>query len=201
MADDTADQDKQALLVLHGRVLLGHAEARDAIARILFARGRRIVRLKIHQVDRDVIDQAVIDAVMWYLAHPGRYDRSRSNLLSFISHSAMQNVIDHVRRERSRIRYEDTAGRAAEIVLSPEDPLIPSEWVDKRRLLLKAARSLEDGHFIAAWLDGARTSILANIIHASQLTPDDQKKVVNRVKERIRLRLKRACLASRRARV
>jgi transposase len=106
MPQQLPSPDPAALLALHDRLLAGHLKAVDEIvAALLTVSPIRIARRR-PGVDPAAAYDSVVRAVLAYLEHPTSFSRDRSQLQTFIEFAARRNLIDHIRSEATRRKYE-----------------------------------------------------------------------------------------------
>ena len=188
------------LQALHQAVILGDSLTADALARHVLPRLVASLRREWPGSSSAMIDEAVEDAILWYLANPTRYDPERSGLPTFLHLVARRNMTHARRRERRRLAHEVPIGlsmpnatpgyptptwRASADDL--DDPDTSSNDLSKA---LALAMTDAERKFVLARAKGERTSTLATIIGAGD-SPDEQRRAVHRVMARLRQRARR----------
>jgi DNA-directed RNA polymerase specialized sigma24 family protein len=188
------------LQVLHSAVLVGEATTADVVARLALPRIRASLRREWPDAPSAMIEEAVEDAILWYLANPTRYDPGRSGLHTFLHLVARRKMTHAVRSERRRLAHEVPMG----LSLPEAAPGYPTPtWrpgADRQddransahdlTSILALALSDAEREFVLARATGAPTSTLATIIGAGH-SPDEQRQAVHRMMARLRQRAKR----------
>jgi DNA-directed RNA polymerase specialized sigma24 family protein len=178
----------ESLATLHGALLTGDETARDRLASILLARVSRILIHRMPSIDRSVINDAVEDAVIHYLDHPHSFVPTRSSLETFITFAAWRNVKDLLRASGRRRRAEERAAaeNQAGVKSTSNDRRSRPSW------LLGVAANDSERRFLSAWLfENASVRELASVLGKEGAPTSEQKVAVRRVKEKLRLRLRR----------
>jgi transposase len=106
MPQQLPSPDPAALLALHDRLLAGDLEAVDEIVAALLAVSPIRLTRRLPGVDPAAAYDSVVRAVLAYLEHPATFSRDRSQLQAFIEFAARRNLIDHLRSEATRRKYE-----------------------------------------------------------------------------------------------
>lgn len=173
--DDTRLSPKQILSALHHRLSRGDDSARNAVAEYLMVHVPRIVLATTLKRDLTVINDAVEDAVMDYLAHPCGFVPGKSALLSFIVSAARRNVLDENRKEsRRRTREDAWASRRC---------LIPEECPDKSDAIESRSTDISK---IQPDLGDSQWCLVESLVRPTQKTirgraRADQRAVVNAI--------------------
>jgi DNA-directed RNA polymerase specialized sigma24 family protein len=186
------------LHALHQAVVLGDTLTADALARLVLPRIVASLRREWPGSSSAMIEDAVEDAILWYLANPTRYDPERSGLPTFLQLVARRNMTHARRRERRRLTHEVPMGltlpnatpaysswRASADDL--DDQGAPSNDLSK---VLALAMTDAEREFVLARAKGEKTNTLATIIGAGG-SPDEQRRAVHRVMARLRQRARR----------
>jgi DNA-directed RNA polymerase specialized sigma24 family protein len=199
-ADSGPNAPALDLQALHSAVLLGEATTADVLARLALPRICASLRREWPDAASAMIEEAVEDAILWYLANPTRYDPERSGLQTFLHLVARRKMTHAVRSERRRLAHEVPIGlsmpEAAPGYPPPtwragadrlDDPAAPSRDLSS---ILALATTEAERAFVLARATGAPTSTLATIIGAGY-SPDEQRQAVHRVMARLRQRARR----------
>lgn len=174
--------------LLHRATIDGDDPAREQLAGYLLLRVVRIVRRRMRSLDPATIVDAVEDAVMKYLRQPETFDETRSRLETFVAVQARRNVLDRIRRDKRRRLAEQRAG------LLPA-PLTGRATLESRqtvtRIINATAWTPMERCFIAARLNGTRSTVELATILGSTGEEAQQRRDVKRVCDRLRARLRR----------
>jgi len=147
----------------------------------------------------ELIEDAVDQAMATYALRPGRYEPERGDLtawLARVARNALMNGLRPVRRRRPHevpLTDELSAVLAAPVANTFEDLAERGAWLEQhRRELLAVARTDEERLFLEARLRGAPVAERAAILGGADLPAAEQRTLVNRVWERLMVRLRRA---------
>jgi DNA-directed RNA polymerase specialized sigma24 family protein len=174
-----------ALIALHIRVLAGDRLAPECMAAIVLASAVRILRKRWQRIDPALVNDAVEDALLKYLAVPGQYDSSLARLDTFIVAVASRRLLTLLRSER---RQRRAGCPASAVTVNPEMTIV----TDRVQSAFEAILSHSERVFFDARLSGeTRTEELAQLIGATGLPPNMQRQLVKRMTERLRIRLRR----------
>ena len=191
-----ASKDLQAL---HAAVLLGDRATADVLARLELPRICAGLRTEWQSVAAALIEEAAEDAVLWYLANPGRYDPARSALHTFLYLVARRKLTHALRGERRRLAHEVPSGLSMNDAAHKQTPVRtyavtpgPDRSTRSHDLsnILALATTDAERAFVLAKATGANTPRLAAIVGAGQ-SPLEQRQAVHRVMARLRQRAKR----------
>lgn len=208
--DETLPEASDAT-ILHGRLLAGDPTATAMIAeRYLEPLTHRLLQARRDVSDTQLVQDAVIEALMDYLRHPGRYEPERASLETYLFMAAkadLKNALAKERRHSLRaISLDDDPAPAVELSLaarndSVEDIVIERMGValpsglDRAQALRMIAQEFpdpSDRRLLSLILDGERHSVaFARILGVSELADGDQRRIVKRHKDRIQVRLRR----------
>ncbi len=195
LASGEAARSRDLCRELHERYVRGDAEVREALAACLVVQVPAIVRRRFPRVDRDIIWDACVDAILAYLARPGRY---------VLRPGVLPGTVVGVwagRRVLSRLRTIRRSGRHVEVPL--DDSVADTLTVDAQlgpdepprppaAELLAAIRDPRDRHLLACRLAGERRSaVLAEVLGVGHLEAVDRRREVKRAEDRIRRALQR----------
>lgn len=125
-----APEGKQFLATQNQQLLQGDPQAPGAIANLLLDPliQRLIQRFHGHEsVNQEMLSDAVTDALLHYLDHPGTYRPEKgASLAAFLSLAAYRNVLDRIDARIRRSNHEQTQ--------DPEDPdqlILPEKHPDE----------------------------------------------------------------------
>ncbi len=193
---------------LHGRLLAGYPEAGPEIAAIAY--GPLVEYLIAHHpcVDPGAVHDAVADAVVAYLDRPARANGvGGRQVMAHLQLAAWRNILNHRRREgrlkRREQRYAADLGRrrrdsdrrvvallgsAGKVLEEAIDPgesaevsaMEPAGWSTEERTVWVLFRAGE-----------RRTAEYAAALGITGRPVSDQRVIVKRIKERLRVRVKR----------
>lgn len=176
------------------RLLDGETDVADELASALILRTFNILRAARQDLDRE---QAVLDAVTECVAHLNRFDRRKSGLVTWVAHAARRNLADQFRHAVVQRRAELAAARSNVSVNLVDVPPASGARVGIKSLLCHATQDRVERAFFVAWLRGRPLRDLAQILSAGSLPSSEQRKIVHRLKERLRLKIKRRVLKER----
>lgn len=165
-------------------------------AELFFEPLRRALRSE--RFSPDDLDQAAIDSVQKFIRFPKRYKPGRSGVLSYLIMDARRDLQNLRARERKFVSID---GSDAEQIMeapdhhrSPEDELLEknSRIV---RVLDSALKDLLDRKVLEMMKEGIReTQQYAEVLGLTGLKEKEQRRKVNRVKDRIRKKLLRPAI-------
>ena len=136
-------------------------------------------------MDQGLINDAVEDALLAYFHSPGKFDSSRARLDTLIVAMASKRLLTLLRSDRRR-RFAETRASTAQVPATT--PVVTA----RVREAVRAKLSDTEWFFLQARLSGEwRTPELARVIGASNVHIDEQRLIVKRMTERLRLRLRR----------
>ena len=202
--------DEAELQRLHARLVDGDRTASREVVRLVDAYFPRLLsrlRGKWPRAPRELCEEAALEALFNYLNAPHAYDPSRGRLERYLfwsAHRDLQNLLDRegrqrLRHTRSLDRVElDAAGGKWTLGEGIADPRAdPGRWLDEvdPRLLAEIAAALPDEgdrRVLALIVAGERrTAPFAALLGLGGLAPDEQRRRVKRVKDRILARVRR----------
>jgi RNA polymerase sigma-70 factor (ECF subfamily) len=181
----------ERLMSIHSRVVGGDEVAREEIASLLVSLlSTRLRRLR-PGVDGALVEECVHDAVLDYLRTPGRFDPSRSRLDTFVAVAARRNLIDRLRHEKRPNKYEVPLDTLEEYSLPVS---LPVGVDDSPRRISRLARSESEVAYLKARLHGEqRAEALARVMGLGELSLQEQRRHVKRVRDRLKRRAQRLC--------
>ena len=187
------------LLELHNRLLSDDPVATEEIFNIVAPELERHLRLRFPSlaagVDPDIYVSAVYEALTDYFKNPGKYDSSRSGLVTYLRLAARRDMQNLLRKESRHV-----TGRISleSVEFSRSDGNDISERVaddlDFQRLVEDLAQRMtsEERAVFSLMLEGERsTEAAAEAMGMGHLPPEDRARDVKRVKDRIKKRIQR----------
>jgi len=194
MSRDT-NELRSHLNALHECLLRsGGDEVREQLATCLLPRLKLAIRIRLPGIDVDTASDAASDAILKYLQSPAIYEPSRSRLDTFLAIVAVRLAIDMIRRELRRHANEASVARASIVMTAAEDRDGDLRVIEPTRL----CKTSEEWRFLEAWVDGERTvARLASLLGGDEFSEDEQRRLVKRTTERLRMRARRALGAPR----
>ena len=191
---------------LHDRLLAGDREGVEEAVR-LFRRpflARLTGRPRFRQTDPQMVEDAVLDALLEYAEKPAQFDPSSGRVLeAHLTLAAERNLLNLLRSEGRRHRREREAAareapgnRAAVELQSPAGNLLQEETATELQRNRDEALALltdpRDRRVYELRLEGEfRTTAFAAVLGIRHLPKDDQRREVKRVKDRIEKVLRR----------
>lgn len=174
---------------LHQLVLAHQTGAAELCAATLIKPLHDTIARRFHGVDPAIVHDAVVDAVMSYLARPAMYDPSKARLDTFLARCARNRLITSLTRAR-RLRAAEVAV-ASETAVSVVLEVEGKHTGQLRRRLLASVRSEQERLLLIARLEGLRnTKDLAERL-GCKASKREQSDLVKRITERLRQRWKR----------
>jgi len=143
---------------------------------------------RIRRLSREEARDALVDVVLSYLTHPGRFDPRKGRLHSYLTQAAVKKTTDTYRREEARQRREQKFGGVFELLArTPNDSL---EITVEARLFMeridRAGLPEKDRAFLKLVLQGERsTHILAEAIGLPPAPEADHRREVKRHRDRL----------------
>jgi DNA-directed RNA polymerase specialized sigma24 family protein len=187
------DALRAQLNALHESLLTtGGGAVRDQLAACLLPKVSMAVRARLPRASAEILSDAVSDAVLRYCRKPSIYLPSRSRLDTFLAIVATRLAIDALRKELRRHAIEvglDLArAHASDTDACPVGPMSLD--------LSVLCRTSEERLFLEARLDGERAvAQLALLLGGAELPAEEQRRLVKRTTERLRMRARRTLKA------
>jgi DNA-directed RNA polymerase specialized sigma24 family protein len=197
--------DRETLQALHTRLCGGDRVASEELMRLLLPYLAAAVARGCRRADEQLIHDAVVDALLDYSEHPGRFDAIQNvPLEGFLSTAARRNVLNAIRGERRRKERERKVGSKKHEATVADDPVAGNirredleRLAERRAAILEALSSPTDRDAIELWLDGVRDSAAyARVFDLTHLPTNEQRAEVEQNKERILRFLRRRGLIS-----
>jgi RNA polymerase sigma-70 factor (ECF subfamily) len=188
---------------LHTRLL-----QRDPVAPAEFAEAFldelvRRLRAKVGPgCEETLLHDAATDALVDYLQHPSKFNPRKSALLTYLTMAAYRDLLNMIAKEQRRQHREVPLQVVEEILndrnnmIEHEDQMINGMTSAKRaeimRMVDETFPDSRDRAFLELMMNGERrTTIFSGVLGIQSLTPDEQRKIVKRHKDRITKRLQR----------
>jgi len=179
----------------HDGLSAGNLAVRDQMAAEFMPLLGSRLRRRWPRADTGQIVTAVNDALMDYYRAPSLYDRSRLPLDAFLTVIA-QRRFQNVQRGINRRRQHEEAGGLAFPDVPMDVGVKVSRWRDLRAVM-RVCQTRGERAFMHARLRGETSvPVLAATLGLTHLAPLAQRTAVHRVMDRLRLRIRRARLAS-----
>ncbi len=159
-----------------------------------------------HLPDPQLIQEAVTDSLLTFLRQPERYRPERGGLWHYLVMNAegdLRNALSRRRRDQSHLLPLSAVALAS---LQGNSSLEERPWQEAEARLALSTPQLQEAlerlrtevftptewHVVLLMLQGERqTSTYATVLGLTHLPINEQRKQVKRVKDRMRLRLKR----------
>lgn len=188
-------EDSTALLALHRRLLDGDRIASEELISLLLSPLTDRLAGQFPRVDRQIISDGVVDALLEYCAEADRFDEQRNVPLDrFLSKAAWRNIANSLRGEKRRKVREEKASVAYGDPLVELDPtagnLLQKEETARRRrqevVVMQMLPDLQDREIWTLRIQGERrTEAFADILGIAHLPAAEQRREVKRAKDRI----------------
>ena len=187
---------------LHRRLLAGDPTASSHFAMAYFPSLVQWLCEHNRHVDPEWCQEAAGQTVLDFIKRPEKFDPARGDLDSYLHHAAQCDLKNVLRKER-RHRHRDLES----VELSPDggkylgmddDPAFPLELAEAAAATAVPAEVLDglsDAERLALELlrhGERRTAEFAAVLNFEHLPPDEQRREVKRVKDRLIKRLQRA---------
>jgi len=200
--------DAQIEKSFHQRLLAGDPTAPEELARTFLPLIQRHVSARAYDhgiQDRDLINDATVDAVFGYIRHPEKFDPDKSGLLGYLKRAAERDLINVVEKDRRRRRGEELHEDVEVSILArnkssdidrirrdAEDETISRMQREKNLADLTGAEDDRDLGLLSLMAEGERsTSKFAVVLGITNLSPTEQRLIVKQHKDRLKARLKR----------
>lgn len=194
---------------LHKRLLIRDPAASEEVASAFLEVVRKHVRIRAQAhgiLDRDLINDATVEAVFDYIRHPEKFTPGKSSLRTYLNLAAERDLINMVRKDRRRRRGEELSADVELTVISGNkevdiqkirrnlddaflDSAVRRESFEKTAEIIRPGRDLA---LVKMMMDGERrTSAFADVLGISNLPAPEQRKIVKQHKDRLKQQLKR----------
>jgi len=189
---------KRDLDALHARAVAGDREARDEFCRRVFIVLCRQRRGRPIELDADLVDESIVDAVMKLWHEPERYDPNLGNPITFAKKICHDCLVDRIRKSVSRRAHETTqridfgSRGCASAEVNPEVRLLAEEAArETHRRRFAVCRTADERAFVEA-LFGSTIEEAENALGIAHLPADARKGQLRRVVKRLHERAERA---------
>jgi hypothetical protein len=215
LVGNTSQQDKERSHMgatpeeraLHQRLLEEDPTAPAALAEQLFVNVRNEVRARVRSEaakanrvsDESLADESAADAILIYAQDPSEYDPERSPLLRYLVMAAYRDYQNAIAKEERRRRHLKSL---TEYEVLAEDEIDDAQDLDqiagrldaqslRERILSRFHDELER-RLVSLILDNTATAEeCALVLGIQYISPEDQRREVQRTKDRITKRLRR----------
>lgn len=197
---------------LHERLLAGDPLASEEVASRHLERVRRYVRslgARWGVYDEDLIDDAVVDAVLDYVRHPKKFDPKKAGLGGYLNMAARRDFINAVEKDRRHRSGEELTAdvelarrsgkqRRETVAENPEvEAASEAATASRFERLLGDVKAPRDRRLIQLIRTGERrTAVFAEILEIGDLPHSEQARIVKQHKDRLKQQLKRAARKS-----
>lgn len=193
MRTRTVAKEADGLHRLHAQARLGEDHAREQLLAQALPDLEGRLQQRFRGVPRDLVVNAVEDALLDYVSDPSRFDMRRDVPLSaFLLQAAKRNLINSLESERRRHERERRYADDAVAMTARHEPRdVPELW--------KPTLSPDDVTSDAAerqafelWRGGERrTEVFARVLGLSDRSPLERRQGVKRFKDRLLKRIRR----------
>jgi RNA polymerase sigma-70 factor, ECF subfamily len=200
--------DAQIQKELHDRLLAGDPTASEELARAFLPLIQRHVAARAFShgiTDRELINDATVDAVFGYIRHPEKFDPNKSGLPGYLKRAAERDLINVVAQDRRRRRGEELHEDVEVSILArnkssdidrigrdPEDETISRIQQERNLANLAGTENDRDRDLLRLMSEGERnTSTFAELLGITDLPTSEQRLIVKQHKDRLKVRLKR----------
>jgi hypothetical protein len=201
--------DPQADRAIHERLVNGDPTASEELARKYLPLIQRHVSGRAHAhgvYDRDVINDAAVDAVFGYIRSPEKFDPGKSGLYGYLKRAAERDLINAVQKDRRRRRGEElhadvelsivARNRSSEVdrIRHDSENEALSRIQGQREMAdLTETANQQDQALLRLMAEGERvTGKFAIVLGVTDLPIADQRRIVKQHKDRLKAQLKRA---------
>jgi RNA polymerase sigma-70 factor (ECF subfamily) len=152
--------------------------------------------------EETLLHDASTNALLDYVQHPSKFNHRKSALLTYLTMAAYRDLLNMLAKEQRRRRREVPLQSVEETLsdgnntIELENQVLDGMTATKRTELLRTVaetfpdardRALLDLMMNGEW----RTAAFCDVLGIQTLTPDEQRKIVKRHKDRITKRLQR----------
>jgi len=195
------NKENDPLPVLHRRLLDGDPLASEEAARLLLIPLAEETQRQYPRLDEQLINDAVVEALLDYLAEPSRADTSGgSGPRAYLTRAAWRNAANFYRsgkRRKSRedLWIRDNAGSSVEDGSALGTLIQDEEKGERDRQIAELNTLLPDSRDRAVLrlrLKGERSvKVFSEVLGIAHLPPAEQRRIVKQTKDRIDKVLKR----------
>ena len=184
---------------IHKRLLKGDPIAPAELAEGVY--GKLIDRLAFRYRNpqhRDLIADAVADALMAYIKHPDRFLPSKRSLMGFLTMAAegdLKNALAKTKRQKNReipLEPVELGANDGNEISRTEDPDLQIDGARLREHIHDLFDDPTDRAMIDLMIEGERsTRAFAEVLHIENLPEQTQRAAVKRHKDRLKKRIQR----------
>lgn len=200
--------DAQSEKAIHERLLAHDATAPEEFARKYLPLIQRHVSARAQQHgihDRDLVNDATVEAVFGHIRHPEKFDPHKSGLLGYLKRAAERDLMNIVQQDRRRHRGEELQEDVELSILSRnksseidrircggEEEMISRLQNERDLAELTATHGKLDSILLRLIAEGERsTSKFAAVLGIEKLPTDEQRRIVKQHKDRLKIQMKR----------
>ncbi len=180
---------------LHDRLLAGDPTAFAQIAERYLSPLVARLRRKFPASDPDLIDHAVMDALLNYRDRPTQFDPTRRTLGGYLLMSARGDLLNSLHETRTNFVELDAATAEYQVEIADETEMEPEVWARLSPVWERLHAILDnpiDEQIVLLMMDGVReTSEYAQVLGIATRPPGEQELEVKRHKDRIKARIRR----------
>jgi DNA-directed RNA polymerase specialized sigma24 family protein len=185
---------------LHGRLVAGELVVAEELCALLAPELRRSLRARNPRIAPELIEEAIDDTLTALIRAPARCDPARGDSMAWLVTIARNKLLDSI-RAMARLREVPLTEDLERVLQAPvgtssDDLAARDAWIEThRRRILAVAKTEPERRFLEARLRGASLAEQASALGAQDLPEAEQRALVNRMWERLRLRLRRSLLS------
>jgi RNA polymerase sigma-70 factor, ECF subfamily len=200
--------DAQSEKAIHERLLARDPTASEELARRYLPLIQRHVAARAHDHgihDRDLINDATVDAVFGYILHPDKFDPHKSGLLGYLKRAAERDLMNVMQQDRRRRRGEELQEDVEVSILARnksseidhikrggEDETISRIQRERDLAEVMSAGNDLDNVLLRLMAEGERsTGKFAAVLGIETLSIGEQRQIVKRHKDRLKVQSKR----------
>jgi len=188
---------------LHARLLQQDPVAPAEFAEAFLEELVRRLRAKASSgYEETLLQDAATDALLDYVQHPSKFNPRKSALFTYLTMAAHRDLLNMLTKEKRRRNrelplqdVEETLNQGNNIVEIENyvlDDMTAAKKEDVLRLVAETFPDTRDRALLELMMNGERrTTAFCNVLGIQALTPDEQRKIVKRHKDRITKRLQR----------
>jgi len=180
----------EAFCRLQRELEAGETGADDELCALVLPRVSRHLCRRWPRVDPQVIDESVEDALLWHLGHRHAYDEDRASLVTYLTQIARCRLVDRLRRCSRQAAREAIARTSQDIVVELGER--PEPVWRRLRLIYKMCHTRHERRCVVALAHGMSFADVASALKIEDLSRTEQRRMVKRIKDRVRARVRRA---------
>jgi RNA polymerase sigma-70 factor (ECF subfamily) len=153
----------------------------------------------------DLLCDAAEDAILALIRNPGSYQPEKADLASYLRMSAQGDLLNRLRREakhhrgRTSLEHVEHSDLAGNYLGQEDDPSLRLEIAEYRSGLgevvptvVREGLTEAEGRVLELMIQGERkTSVYAEVCGIADLSPEEQRRFVKQVKDKLKKRLSR----------